>query len=169
MNKRVWVLAGAIAVIAIGIGVYFAIPKTDPTKEIRATVVDFGAQLKEVDALAPNATSSIATRFAPYVAPELLSVWVDEPTLAPVRFGKEPWPQRIEIQSIDKQKDKSYWVTAFIIEMENSGDYINNKVTIVFEKKDKKWYITDFSGYPTKEHKPVNTGALTDPKYLIPG
>lgn len=177
MNKKVLIIGGVIALVLIGASVYFLRPQlvpaillpTDPTKEIRATVVDLGASLKSVDALAPHATSTIQQTFAPFVAPELLSVWTDEPTTAPVRFGTEPWPQRIEIQSVEKQKDGTYWVVGFVIEQDKTGDYTNNKVTVVLEKKNGKWIITDFAGYPTRAHKPVNPNVLKDPKYQIPG
>lgn len=176
-KKAVWIIGGIFVLVLALAAVYMLRPQLvpavlklpDPVKEVRATVVDFGASLKGVDALLPNATSTIATTFAPYVAPELLSVWTDEPTLAPVRFGSEPWPQRIEIQSVEKQKDGTYWVVGFVIEQDKTGDYTNNKVTIVLEKKDNTWMITDFSGYPTRMHKPVNTKILKDPKYQIPG
>lgn len=176
-NKAVWIIGGLIVLILAAAAVYMLRPQlipaalipADPVKGVRATVVDFGASLKGVDALAPHATSTIATTFAPYVAPQLLSVWTEEPTTAPVRFGSEPWPQRIEIQSVEKQKDGTYWVVGFVIEQDKTGDYTNNKVTVVLEKMDGKWMITDFAGYPTRVHKPINTKALSDPKYQIPG
>jgi hypothetical protein len=132
-------------------------------------VVDFSAHLKDINATSKDATTTIATRLAPYVAPELLSVWSDEPSLAPVSYGTLPWPQRIEIQSVEKQKDGTYWVTGFVIEQDKTGDYLNKKVTIVLEKQKDKWMITDFGGYPDAVRPIVNKNALKDPKYQIPG
>lgn len=178
MNKKtLWILWGALFFFIIAVAIYFVrpqllpelLPQPDPSKEIRATVVDFGAQLKGIDARGKNATSTIETVFARFVAPELLSIWVEEPIYAPIRYGTEPWPQRIEIQSLTKQKDKTYWVRGFVIEQDKTGDYTNNLVTIVLEKRNDTWLITDFSGYPTKAHPLTNTATSTDPRYLIPG
>lgn len=177
MNKKLWILVGLIVIVIVGIVLYFLRPQllpialqpTDPTKDVRATVVDFGAHLKDINATSKDATTTIATTFAPYVAPELLSVWSDEPSLAPVRYGTLPYPQRIEIQSVEKQKDGSYWVIGFVIEVDKAGDYLNKKVTIVLEKVGGKWMITDFSGYPDGVRPIVNKNALKDPKYQIPG
>lgn len=177
MNKKLWILAGVIALPLIAGGVYFLRPQllppalqpTDQTKEIRGTVVDFGAHLKDIQATSKDATTTIATTLAPYVAPELLSVWSDEPSVAPVRYGNLPWPQRIEIQSLEKQKDGSYWVTAFVIEQDKTGDYVNKKVIIVLQKVGGRWMITDFGGYPDGVRPIVNKNALKDPKYQIPG
>ena len=177
MNKKIWILVGLIVIVIVGIVLYFLRPQllpialqpTDPTKDVRATVVDFGAHLKDINATSKDATTTIATTFAPYVAPELLSVWSDEPSLAPVRYGTLPYPQRIEIQSVEKQKDGSYWVIGFVIEVDKAGDYLNKKVTIVLEKVGGKWMITDFSGYPDGVRPIVNKNALKDPKYQIPG
>jgi hypothetical protein len=177
MNKKLWILVGLVIIVIVGIVLYFLRPQllpvalqpVDPTKEVRATVVDFGAHLKDINATSKGATTTIATTFAPYVAPELLSVWSDEPSLAPVSYGNLPWPQRIEIQSVEKQKDGSYWVTAFVIEQDKTGDYLNKKVTVVLEKVNGKWMITDFAGYPDGVRPIVNKNALKDPKYQIPG
>ncbi len=177
MNKKLWILVGLVVIVIVGTVLYFLRPQllpvvlqpTDPTKEVRATVVDFGAHLKDINATSKGATTTIATTLAPYVAPELLSVWSEEPSLAPVSYGTLPYPQRIEIQSVEKQKDGTYWVIGFVIEIDKKGDYLNKKVTIVLEKQKNTWMITDFAGYPDTVRPIVNKNALKDPKYQIPG
>lgn len=117
--------------------------------EITALVEEFGAKMQNVSLLAPEDTvkQSMEENYGELVTPTLLEKWQEDPENAPGRVTSSPWPERIEIESIEKQTDSSYTVTGEVIEVtsvekENGGAAAERPITLVVEKIDNKWLIT---------------------------
>jgi hypothetical protein len=70
--------------------------------DVRRVVERFGARLKLVSLLAPDSVlvRSLRSSYAPFVTPELLKEWQDNPRNAPGREVSNPWPARIAIESL---------------------------------------------------------------------
>lgn len=112
---------------------------------IRALVAAFGNALKSTSLLAPNAEQVIAKQYAPFIAPELLSLWKASPKQAPGRLTSSPWPDRIEIVDVAITGGRAT-VGGNIIEV-TSADEPNKPaavypVAIGLEKRGGQWLIT---------------------------
>jgi bla regulator protein BlaR1 len=71
----------------------------------RATVRDFGLQLKNVPLAAEEEVvqESIGGYYSPFVTKDLLTAWITDVELAPGRLTSSPWPDRIEIVDMTEQ------------------------------------------------------------------
>ncbi|MGH7540083.1 MAG: hypothetical protein ACRELC_03695 [Gemmatimonadota bacterium] len=69
----------------------------------REVVERFGERLKQVSLLAPDriVVQEIRDAYAPFVTPTLLDAWIAEPSGAPGRQVSSPWPERIEVGSVE--------------------------------------------------------------------
>lgn len=114
---------------------------------VRAFVEEFGGKFKNVSLLAPDASNQIASEYGAYAAPELLSAWQSGAKVPPGRETSSPWPDRIEIVSVQKLPDETYRVEGNVIEV--TSDSLQEPVavypiTLAVEKKtDGLWTITD--------------------------
>lgn len=70
--------------------------------EVSAVVAAFGARLKNVSLLAPDAAEQIEAQYAGLVSDELIAAWQADPTQAPGRLTSSPWPDRIEVNAIEQ-------------------------------------------------------------------
>lgn len=117
---------------------------------VRVLVEEFGKKLQAVSLLAPKdiLNKSFVDNYGSFVALELLAKWQENPTTAPGRLTSSPWPERIEIQSVEKISGIKYEVNGEIIELVNAGEKqvevaATQAITLVVEKADKKWLISD--------------------------
>lgn len=55
--------------------------------------------------------------YGDYVSPALLAKWLNDPLNAPGRLTSSPWPDRIEILSIEPLSEYAYEVEGEIIEI----------------------------------------------------
>src|SRR5690606_35621366 len=94
------------------------IEKSDLTA-VADLVETFGGKLQLVSLQAPEdiVSRSIQENYGEYVSSELLEKWLKDPETAPGRRLSSPWPDRIEIQSIDNLADNAYEVKGEIIEI----------------------------------------------------
>lgn len=85
---------------------------------VRSVVITFGQKLQMVSLQAPSEQlrQDLQTHYSELVTPELLAQWQSQPSNAPGRAVSSPWPERIDISSIDKS-DKDYVAKGEIIEM----------------------------------------------------
>ncbi len=111
-------------------------------------VENFGKKLQLVSLQAPEDTlkKSMQENYGDYVSPELLEKWINDPLNAPGRLTSSPWPDRIEIQNINKLSADSYEVKGKIIEITseektNEGAATNRPITLVVKKTDDNWLI----------------------------
>jgi hypothetical protein len=70
--------------------------------EVRQIVERFGERLQRVSLLAPDSVvvREMRDAYAPFVTPELLDRWTENPRRAPGRELSSPWPARIEVRTI---------------------------------------------------------------------
>lgn len=156
-KPRFWlVVAAVIVVVAVGAGLL-----TNPVNkavfsyeqeaiQIENLVKAFGNKLKTVSLLAPEDTikESIKENYNEFVSLTLLEKWQDDPTNAPGRMVSSPWPERIDIVSIEKQSDSEYVVIGQIIEMtsvemEQGGTAATKPIKLIIKKIADKWLIDD--------------------------
>jgi hypothetical protein len=154
---RFWPWLAAIVLILVIGGAYLisVTPfQADQEAAIRRLVEDFGQQLKDVSLLAPSADVEQAMRanYGPYVLDVLIQEWAIDPMNAPGRLTSSPWPERIDIRALTKETDTRYRVEGDIVEVTNEGGGIGEEptealrrpVTVVTERLDGDWKITEF-------------------------
>lgn len=129
---------------------------------IKDLVETFGGKLQLVSLQAPGdiASRSIQENYAEYVSPELLEKWLENPETALGRKLSSPWPDRIEIQSIDKLEDNAYEVKGEIIEITSvekasGGAAFKHPVTLVVKKTGGKWLIDAVTIGASEESKSI--------------
>ena len=115
-----------------------------------STVAAFGQTLQQVSIMAPDASSTIASAYAPYVDPTLLAQWEADPTSAPGRVVSSPWPDHIQINSISPQ-GAGYVVDGDLVFMtsdntEHGGNAGTAPVVILLENENGSWMIAAFQG-----------------------
>lgn len=122
----------------------------DVEETIRSLIDSFGKKLQMVSLLAPEdiLKKSMEENYGDLVEPALLEKWLKDPLNAPGRLTSSPWPDRIDISSIEKVADDEYKVEGEIVEItsaeqEKGGAFAKRPVTLVVKKSDSKWLIHD--------------------------
>ncbi|HEY6019799.1 MAG TPA: hypothetical protein VIY48_07810 [Candidatus Paceibacterota bacterium] len=164
MTNRSAIVGLVVLLVAMGGLLYYArevqaptFPNTTSTSQdeaaVRAQVTNFGAQLKNVSLLAPNAGQQLAAAYAPFVAPELLQTWTASTTEAPGRLTSSPWPDRIDIDSVTSQQG-AYRVLGNIVEMTNATTTPTRLVPVYMELQNRNgtWLITKWQPNPYTEN-----------------
>jgi len=116
---------------------------------VRTLVEDFVKKLQMVSLLAPKelVVKGIAENYSDYVTPELLKKWMDDPQSAPGRAGSSPWPDRIDILSIENGGNDQYFVRGEIIEITSvefvhGGAAAKRPIELTVQKVDGRWLIS---------------------------
>ncbi len=164
MNKTAPIVIAALVIVGIG-GAATAIMVSRHAKEpvqsaapsseeqaVRAVVADFGAKLQFVPLAGSEdiIRQAIQQYYAPFVSAEVLAAWKEWPTDAPGRFTSSPWPDRIEITSLQRESDGAYTVQGKIIEVAHDA---NGETALVdsyliamkLRQENGRWIITGFS------------------------
>ena len=116
---------------------------------VRGLAEGFGGQLRNVSLLAPKETvaADMQKYYGDYVAPALLEKWKNDPSSAPGRLTSSPWPDRIEIRSVERLAGDSYEVSGEIVEVtsvEASGGAANTRPIVLSVRKiGGRWLIVD--------------------------
>lgn len=116
---------------------------------VRELVEGFGGQLKNVSLLAPKETvaADMQKYYGEYVAPALLEKWKNDPSSAPGRLTSSPWPDRIEIRSVERLAGDSYEVSGDIVEVtsaeESGGAADTRPIRLSVQKIGDRWLIVD--------------------------
>lgn len=132
--NRFWPWLAALVILLVIGGAYLisVTPfRADQEKAVRRVVEEFGYQLKDVSLMAPkeDVADAMEDNYGPYVVPELLAEWENDPVNAPGRLTSSPWPDRIEIAKIQKESDTRYVVEGDIVEVTNEGGGIDESAT----------------------------------------
>ena len=87
--------------------------------EAAALAEEFGQRLKLVSLAAPEdiVTEDMRRYYGDLVSPELLAAWEQNPLNAPGRLVSSPWPDRIEVRTVQKISAQTYNVQGQIIEI----------------------------------------------------
>jgi hypothetical protein len=127
MNKRFLIAAGIVLLVVVVFvtGFFFwnsmnpNTIKKDEKAEVTALVESFGSKLKEVSLSAPGeiVSQEIETIYAPFVSSKLLLDLTNDPARAPGRDVSSPWPEKIEIISMEKSDSHTIQVKGKIILM----------------------------------------------------
>lgn len=117
MTRTRIILASVGAVILVLLAVLaFGIAKTNGEARARAVAAEFVAQMQHVSTTgeAAEVQAAIDQYYAPYITPELLAEWSNDPTSAPGRATSSPWPDRLFIKSITEQGE-SFVINADVL------------------------------------------------------
>lgn len=124
--------------------------KVDEGKAVAKLVKEFGTKLKLVSLLAPKdiVSKSMQENYGNYVSGTLLEKWRNDPQHAPGRTVSSPWPERIEIGSVEKLSANAYQAKGEIIEVTSTDlekGTVSNKqpITLTVKKIDNRWLIDD--------------------------
>ena len=124
--------------------------KVDEEAEVRDLVENFGKKLQSVSLLAPDAAQEMQNQYADFVSPTLLEMWVNDPLKAPGRMVSSPWPDRIEITTLERETSDRYVINGYIVEVTSKeivsgGAASKIPVYIVVEKDQGGWLITEYT------------------------
>ncbi|KRQ87142.1 hypothetical protein ABG79_00940 [Caloramator mitchellensis] len=119
-------------------------------KIIKDLVESFGKKLQYVPLLAPKdiLIKSMKENYGNYVTEALIEKWINDPLNAPGRLTSSPWPDRIEIRSINKIDECTYEVNGEIIEItsveKETGEIAAKRaITLKVKKINNCWLIDD--------------------------
>jgi hypothetical protein len=131
MSKKIllWAIVMVIVAGLVAGGVILAqrlkttLPEKDKT-EIASLVENFGKALVKVDKIAPEEeiAKSVKAYYTPFLTPDLLSEWTSHPEKALGRMGSSPWPDRIEILSIEKIDEYTVRVKGNVVWVASGGN-----------------------------------------------
>ncbi|MGD9568313.1 MAG: stalk domain-containing protein [Sedimentibacter sp.] len=117
--------------------------------EVIKFIQDFGGQLKMVSLLAPEdiIKDTMEKYYGDYVSAELVVKWIKDSENAPGRQLSSPWPERIDVLSVEKTDENEYIVKGTIIEitsveLKEGGSAARRPITLHVDKIDDKWVIT---------------------------
>ncbi|HYF80040.1 MAG TPA: hypothetical protein VD973_23260 [Symbiobacteriaceae bacterium] len=126
-------------------------PQTQPADEkaaVTTLVEQFGQRLQAVSLSDPSdrVKQSMQTQYGDLVSPELLAQWQANPRVAPGRLTSSPWPDRIDVRSVEHVR-AGYRVTGEVIEVTSvekvkGGAAAKRPITLEVEKINDRWVIT---------------------------
>lgn len=118
--------------------------------QVAAVVEKFGEHLQNVPLTADSdiVADAVQKEYAPYVTEALLDRWVKDPLHAPGRETSSPWPDRIEISSMEKIGEY-YEVVAKVIsltsvEKAQGGYYDSSPAYITVANTNGAWRVAEF-------------------------
>lgn len=131
-------------------------PPTGPDTEqqdqqaVSQAVEQFGLKLAEVSLTAPPDILETQMResYSGLVSEDLINEWIENPLQALGRLTSSPWPDKIEIDKVEKINEDTYRVTGRVLEVTSveadqgtySGSY---EVDLTLARSKEQWLITD--------------------------
>ncbi|HYK73480.1 MAG TPA: hypothetical protein VEV44_10260 [Pseudoneobacillus sp.] len=119
-------------------------------KVVTELVMEFCQTLQKVSLSASQeiVNKSIQENYKDFVSPTLLSKWMKDTQNAPGRLTSSPWPDRIELVSIEKLSNDAYKVKGEIMEVTSTekadgGFAAKRPITLVVKKNNQLWLIDD--------------------------
>lgn len=117
---------------------------------VRRVAERLGERLKQVSLQAPHdiLVREIREAYTPLVTGSLLAMWVAHPAHAPGREVSSPWPERIEIRSVEAAGPGQCRVVGDVVyltsvEMVHGGAALRQPVTLRVSK-DGEWRVSTF-------------------------
>lgn len=121
-------------------------PSENEEEIVEGVVEKFGTSLQKVSLLGPKeeVEKSMQGNYGDVVSAELIEQWLTDPSKAPGKLTSSPWPERIDIKTMEKRSEQAYALNGLVIERTNV-DQIANKTPIhlVVEKVGELWLITE--------------------------
>jgi len=155
-----FIAVGIVLLLVISVGGYFLYRPSTTTQPNQAdinaiyqVVGEFGARLKDVGLSAPKQDIITAVDFnlKRLITNRLYQEFVQDTSKVPGRTVSSPWPERIEIDSVQKLDGTSYTVNGKIIgmtsvEMTQGGNAGRTLITLTLKKVNGTWLIDDVVG-----------------------
>ena len=138
-----WVTAGILTLVLVLIGVVLYINGgfgLDSSSSARTVVEEFGMQMQTVALLDANASSTMASAYGSLVTSDLLQRWQEDPENAPGRLTSSPYPDHIEIVTIEKQ-GRGYIVQGEVVMMASTGESGRTPVILQVIPENGRWLI----------------------------
>lgn len=121
-------------------------------KAVQDLVLEFGNKLQMVSLLAPEdmVKKSMEENYKTFVSSSLLEKWTKDIQNAPGRLTSSPYPDHIEILSIEKLSEDSYEVKGEIIELTamdklNGGFASRQPIDLTVKNINNAWVIDEVS------------------------
>ncbi|HYJ34020.1 MAG TPA: hypothetical protein VE326_12485 [Candidatus Binatia bacterium] len=116
---------------------------------VRHLVLTFGTRLNQVSLLAPDSARARAmqAQYGGLVSPALLKQWAADPRHAAGRFTSSPWPDHIEIGTVERKSSRVYLVDGEIVERtstDSSGASGRIPVQIGVWRSGRGWMIQNY-------------------------
>ncbi|TJX60675.1 hypothetical protein E8P77_19770, partial [Soehngenia saccharolytica] len=128
--------------------------KTDEEnkKAVTDLVETFGNTLQTFSLLEPKdiLDKDMEDSYSGLVSQNLIDSWKADPLNAPGRLVSSPWPDRIEIKTLNKISKGEYQVEGNIIEitndeLEHGGFFAERPITLTVRETNNKWMIDEVS------------------------
>lgn len=82
--------------------------------------------------------------YGDYVVDELIDRWLENLDEAPGRLLSSPWPEKIDILSLEKISPTEYKVEGKIVEVTSvEGEEITRPITLNIKNREAEWLIYD--------------------------
>ncbi len=149
--------AGGIAVILILLIIIIG-PKEKTEKVVvekteaymvQAKIEEFGRRQALVSLTAPKDIQAevIAGHYSYYATSDLIKKWQKDLSIAPGRRTADPWPEKIEVDTLEKLEDGSYVIKGRLIERTSNPEAKNGiageyPLEITAKKINDRWMIT---------------------------
>lgn len=121
-------------------------------KAVQEVVLEFGNTLQMVSLLAPEdvVKKSMEENYKPFVSSALLEKWQKDIEAAPGRLTSSPYPDHIEILSIEKLSEYSYKVKGEIVEVTamdklSGGFTAKQPIMLIIKNINNTWLIDEVS------------------------
>jgi len=141
MNKKVMVglVVVLVGLVVAGLILSFKMPESltaEEKQEITNLIENFGKKLISVDKVAPDdiVSQNIKEVYSPFLTDNLILEWTFDPAKALGRVCSSPWPDRIEILSIEKIDEYDVKVKGHVVWVASGGVNkleVSEKVPIV--------------------------------------
>ncbi len=115
-------------------------------EKIAGLVEEFGSKLKNVPLLSPmeDLEKAMKENYGDYVVDELIDRWLENLDEAPGRLLSSPWPEKIDILSLEKISPTEYKVEGKIVEVTSvEGEEITRPITLNIKNREAEWLIYD--------------------------
>lgn len=129
--------------------------------DVRTTVAQFGNQLNSVSLQSPSVAEEIRSSYGPYVTPELLAAWIQDPSTAPGRITSSPWPDHIAVDTVVKNESGSYDVLGRIILKTSTEDAGIIPVSLTVANREGSYLITRYEQNPRAEEEVATSVTVT--------
>ena len=157
-----FIVIGIVLLLVISVGEYFLLKPSTTTppnpadiNAIYQVVGEFGARLKDVVITTSdqNVITAVDFNLKQLITDRLYQVFVQDKIRIPGRYVSSPWPERIEINSIQMLDSGSYTVHGSQVVMTDDtvahgGNAGEEPITLTLKKVNGVWLIDDVIGGP---------------------
>lgn len=155
-----FIVIGIVLLLVISVGGYFLFkpsttipPNEADINAIYHVVGEFGARLKDVEMTAPNQNviTDVGFNLERLITNRLYQEFVQDTSRIPGRYVSSPWPEGIEIVSVQRLVSGSYTVNGNQIAMDSDalahgGNAGETPITLTLKKVNGAWLVDDVAG-----------------------